>query len=82
MNVPEWANGTALYYWSVNPLMGANELLQPVLLFLFSQPLIITLTTWGVILLEIALFVARFVSQNKWSGFIIPLFHRYCSWFG
>lgn len=54
--VPEWQNGTAIYYWLEDPQYGLAGWLQPVVLPLLRLPFVVAPVTWGVIALEFALF--------------------------
>ncbi len=58
LKIDEWINGTALYYYFQSPLLGTSSWLSPVLMPLMSNPFIVTASTWGVILLEVVLFVS------------------------
>ncbi|SEL76255.1 antimicrobial peptide system protein, SdpB family [Stigmatella aurantiaca] len=52
--VPEWVDGTALYYWLLDPSVGAPDWLARWMLPLLSHP-IVALLTWSVLLLELGL---------------------------
>ncbi|MFZ4860789.1 sporulation-delaying protein SdpB family protein [Sphingobacterium sp. Mn56C] len=74
---PEWSNGTAVYYWFNDPIFGATSFLKILLGPLFEAGLTVSLITWGVILLEIAIAVALILPQ-KFKYVILPvavLFH-------
>ncbi len=64
IQVPEWADGSAFYYWFNHNPFGASEpirwLLSPIVENLYLTPLI----TWGVIVLEAMLFGALFMRQK------------------
>ncbi|PYY33287.1 hypothetical protein DEJ16_13910 [Curtobacterium sp. MCJR17_055] len=53
--VPEWANGTALYYWLRSPTFGPGPLLAPVIQAATIAPLIAGPATFLVIALEFVL---------------------------
>jgi antimicrobial peptide system SdpB family protein len=58
LRVPEWINGTALYYWFEDPTIGASPWLAPALTWLFDHGALLALVTWGVLLLECGLATA------------------------
>jgi antimicrobial peptide system SdpB family protein len=70
--VPEWANGTALYYWFTDGTWGAPDWLMPVLTPLLAHGPTLALMTWGAILLEIALFMALVLPKRAWA-YLLPL---------
>ncbi len=77
MAVEEWTNGTSIFYWIQNPLFGSCDTLRPAMIALFSNPYIITITTWGVMLLEVLLFMGIAMSP-KWRSALLKigiLFH-------
>ncbi|KOP37675.1 hypothetical protein DBB36_10075 [Flavobacterium sp. WLB] len=77
MFVPEWLNGTAVYYWFNDPTFGAPVWVKKMVGFLFENDYTVTLIDWGVMILEIALFVGLFLKQEyKYLLFIIAfIFH-------
>jgi antimicrobial peptide system SdpB family protein len=74
---PEWANGTAVYYWFNDPTFGAPKWLNYSIGFLFKNDYSVSLINWSVILLEIFLFIGIFLNQKqKYILFILGfLFH-------
>ena len=89
--VPEWANGTAVYYWLTNQSFGMNELLNPVMMPILANPFFIAFITWGVLIFELFLFSCLFTSNKKiikWAfilgigfHFSIVVFHGLVSFF-
>jgi antimicrobial peptide system SdpB family protein len=65
LQVPEWINGTATYYWLTHYYHGASEWLKPFVLFLTSNNLIVVILSWGVMLLEFLLFAALMLDPNS-----------------
>jgi antimicrobial peptide system SdpB family protein len=57
LKVEEWADGTALYYWMTNNLLGVPNWLQQMLMPLLTRP-VVALLTWGVLVFEFLLFMA------------------------
>jgi antimicrobial peptide system SdpB family protein len=55
-NVKEWANGTALYYWFNNQSFGIPDHLS-FLLPLFDNDIILSFTTYSVLIFELTLFL-------------------------
>ncbi|PWB25857.1 sporulation-delaying protein SdpB family protein, partial [Flavobacterium sp. HTF] len=77
MFAPEWLNGTAVYYWFNDPTFGAPYWLKKSVGFLFENDYTITIITWYVMILEIALFVGLFLKQKyKYLLFVLAfIFH-------
>lgn len=64
----EWANGTALYYWLNHSFFGMPEYLS-FTNTLLSNSYFIILATFGVLIIEILLFLAIF-SNSKYKIFM------------
>ena len=56
--VPEWADGTAFWYWATDPSFGPPMWLRPLVLAIVREPLGVALFTWGPIVLEFGLALA------------------------
>ena len=76
-NVEEWANGTALYYWFNNSLLGASDWLTPFLDMITQSPILVSFSTWGILLLEMLLFAAFFMRKKDRGKLLIVglIFH-------
>lgn len=61
---PEWADGTALYYWLGNPLFGLPPWLRPLSAPVLAGPAVVV-ATWGVLVLELAL-GAALIAAPAW----------------
>jgi antimicrobial peptide system SdpB family protein len=61
---PEWAEGTALYYWLMHPLFGASSWLAPILRPLLLNGVSLSLLTWSIIVLELALCAGLVVAKK------------------
>jgi len=75
---PEWTNGTAVYYWFNDVIFGAPKWLSNSLVgYLFINDISVSIINWGVMILEIFLFVSLFLKQKyKYLLFTIGfLFH-------
>lgn len=64
LNVPEWADGTAMYYWSRHPTFGAPHWLRPVTDLITTSPYGVAALTWGSVALEFALAIAIFLDPQ------------------
>ena len=71
--VPEWADGTALYYWVSNPTFGLSPEVHGLLLPLLANRWCIVLLTWSVLFLEGGLFLGLTLE---------PKYRRYLLWAG
>lgn len=75
--VPEWKNGTALYYWFSDPGFGMPDWLEPLLRPVMTNSLGVTVATWSVIVLEATLFLGL-TMERRWRRLLLPvalLFH-------
>jgi len=64
-SVEEWKNGTVLYYWFNEPLFGVRDFFQPFVDFLTNSPILITLTTWSVLIIELLIAFSYFSRNQK-----------------
>lgn len=60
----EWISGTALYYYMNDPLFGTPDWLLKMIFPLLNSKLVFFLS-WSVIILELSLFCAFFMSKKK-----------------
>lgn len=58
LSVPEWNDGTALYYWMNDPMFGPSEPLRSLISGALMSPLLLAAATWGPMILEFALGLA------------------------
>ncbi len=70
--VEEWVDGTAIHYWTIDPMMGSPAWLVKLLEPLLLHPSV-ALVTWGVLALELALAMGLWVSPARrkyllWGG--------------
>lgn len=63
LGVPEWVDGTALYYWMNDPSFGPSGWLRPFVMSLMTSRLVVAVT-WGTIVLEFALALGLVVSPR------------------
>jgi antimicrobial peptide system SdpB family protein len=71
-SVPQWADGTAVYYWTTSPIIGAPSAVQSLLHPILSNAYLLSLTTWGVLALEVALFTGL-VANRQVRAVLLPL---------
>ncbi len=90
LKVKEWLEGTALYYWFVDPDFGMPNYLQPLILPLIKNIIILPFLTWGTILFEFLLFMClvfpakinkKFMYTGIFFHFMIFLIHGLFSFF-
>jgi len=72
LSVPEWVNGTALYYWFLHPVFGLAQPLRGWIVPALGSPLLVTLATWGVIAFE-ALLVSGLLMERRWRPQLLRL---------
>ncbi|MFJ8894936.1 sporulation-delaying protein SdpB family protein [Leifsonia sp. NPDC102414] len=61
LGVPEWLDGSAVYYWLRDPMFGPAGALRPLTEWLMAKPVPVAAATWGTLLLEFALGIAIFL---------------------
>lgn len=67
LNVEEWLNGTAVYYWATHNVFGVNQSIYPFISYLLSHKIFVVSLTWGTIFLEILFFGFIFIKRNNWN---------------
>lgn len=68
--VPEWANGTALYYWILHPDFGVCSWLAPVVAPVLRNGYGVVSLTWAVLAAEYALSLGLFVPRRAWPALL------------
>lgn len=66
-----WMDGTAVYYFLQDTLLGTSEGLGNILFPLLETPFVVV-PTWGTIVLEFLLFAALLAPKKYWKWFLIP----------
>jgi len=64
LTVPEWANGTALYYWFLHPVFGLSGWSRAVLASALGSPVVVTLLTWAALAMEALLFMGLLMERR------------------
>lgn len=64
LKVPEWRDGTAVYYWFTDPWFGFWEPVRSWMLPLLATGTLVTLATWGALLLEMFLFAGLLAERR------------------
>jgi len=70
--VAEWRNGTALYYWAADPLVGSGPVVQSLLAPVLSNALLLPLVTWSVLALEFFL-AACIIAGPRVRRVVLPV---------
>ena len=66
LNVEQWVDGTALYYWLSHSTHGLSPLLESFILPLFyNNPYIVVIFTWGTIMFELILAAAIILDSSN-----------------
>lgn len=63
--VPQWVDGTVVYYWATHNVFGATGLFEKILYILFRYNLTTTSITWAVLIIELLMFAAFFMNTNN-----------------
>jgi antimicrobial peptide system SdpB family protein len=79
LGVPEWADGSAMYYWFNETSFGAPLWLRPALQPLVDNPVGVAVLTWSPLFIEFALFLSillprRFSPPILVSGLLLHFF--------
>lgn len=77
LNVEEWANGTALFYWSTHNHFGIHDFFRPMVVKLLANSIICQTLTWGVIALQFFFAASILLRQNdkrRWYVLLIGIF--------
>ena len=69
--VPEWKDGTALYYWLTDPVFGAPPWLHGLVSRAVALGPLTALMTWGAIGLEILLAMVLFMPRRRWRYLLV-----------
>lgn len=77
-SVSEWSNGTAVYYWLIDPYFGLNSWQSWLLKPFIVNPIFIFIITWSVLAVELLLFAGIFIHKKYYkvlffSGIILHL---------
>lgn len=77
LEVDQWLNGTAFYYWVHDPIVGAPPTLSPVVFPLVSNQYVLAVLTYGAIVAEFVLVAALVApTRRRWSLYWVGLtFH-------
>ncbi|MEM9675250.1 MAG: sporulation-delaying protein SdpB family protein [Bacteroidota bacterium] len=71
-SVPEWADGTSLFYWFTDPSFGLASHIKPLIFWLLLYPTSVTLLTWGIIVLEFVLFLGL-SANRRFRGYLLVI---------
>lgn len=72
VQVEQWANGTALYYWFTDPMFGLPAWARPIILPLLRYGQVLTLGTWATLVLEFLLFAALVMPPGGRKLMLLP----------
>ena len=77
LNVPEWINGSALYYWIRHPSFGMSTVAVDGLSFILRNRFLLFVTNWLVLILELLLFTGLLLDAKYYKKlfFLGVLFH-------
>jgi antimicrobial peptide system SdpB family protein len=72
LSVPEWSNGTAIYYWFTHPVYGMNDPIKALAMPALASSVGVTVLTWGVIFVELLLASALVMDKRYYPKLLIP----------
>ena len=61
----EWQNGTAVYYYLNDPMLGLPDALHGLFDFILQSKLVI-IPTWGTLIVQTIMFCALFAPKTYW----------------
>lgn len=65
-----WIDGTAVYYFLQDPLLGTSDTMGKLILPFLETPFVAVIT-WGTIILEFLLFAALVAQKKWWKWFLV-----------
>lgn len=73
----EWIDGTAVYYYMADPMLGLPKVIYNLISPILGSPLIVFIT-WGTLVLQLILVTALFMKKEYWSKCLVIalLFHE------
>ncbi|MGB5817903.1 MAG: sporulation-delaying protein SdpB family protein [Saonia sp.] len=71
LSVPEWKNGTVIYYWLNHPTFGMNDSFRLVMDPIIESPFV-SILTWSVLILEVVLSMGL-IADRKYRGYLLIL---------
>lgn len=78
-NVEEWVDGTAVYYWFLDPMFGIPYEKRTILVNMLSNGIFVAALTWGTLILELLIATTLFLPPNhRMRRLLLPvglLFH-------
>ncbi|WP_338553837.1 sporulation-delaying protein SdpB family protein [Paenibacillus sp. KS-LC4] len=66
---PTWVDGTAVYYYLSDPMLGLPSLLLDLVNPILTSPLV-AIVTWGTLVLQMCLFGALFAPKKHWIYYL------------
>lgn len=66
----EWINGTAVYYFLNDSMLGMPPLMANIFNKILTTSLVV-IPTWGTLIVQFLLFTALFLPKNKWYIFLV-----------
>lgn len=73
----DWLNGTAVYYYANDPMLGFPDLLLNLFSPILASPAVVFIT-WGTLIIQLLLFMFLIAPKKYWSYMLIAalLFHE------
>lgn len=73
----EWINGTAVYYYLKDPMLGTPLFLNKVIYPILESP-VVAIITWSALLIQLILVCSLFIDKKYWKTILILalLFHE------
>ncbi len=69
--IAEWKNGTVLYYWLTDPMVGVPSFAHGWLDTLLASPWVVVPATWSALVLELLLFMALTMSRRHRAPLLV-----------
>lgn len=71
LSVPEWIDGTAVYYWMHDPMFGPSEPLRETIAAMVLNPWLLAAATWGTLVIEFALGISLLLPRALRWPFLV-----------
>ena len=78
LNVGQWINGTAPYYWFNHPVFGMNNWLKPILNPILTNGYAAFIISWSIIIFELLMASSIFIQKKYYKKlFLVAIFFHF-----
>ena len=69
--VQEWVDGSALYYWLLDPVFGATDFWRPLVMPILTSGIGVATLTWGTVALEFCIALGLVLDKRWWRYILL-----------